>query len=149
MPASIPYAQIHGDDIDLNPGPNGDLEKCYFDGAITLNAGYATETKYRDYRGHNSAMTYVTPEFSVNAPLILKREASTFGQVVPGSGLSRAVIACAGDRGAHGFPMSPSDPGYFVVGPIAASVDLGQHRKYPLTAQLFGFAVTYAVNGGV
>lgn len=149
MAASIPYAVVHGDDIDLNPGPNGDLEKCYYDGAITLNAGYATETKMRNYQAHNAAITYVTPEFSVNCPLILKREAGTFGQVAPGTGLSRAIMACAGDRGAHGFPLAIGDPGYFVVGNIASSVDLGMHRKYPLAAQLFGFATTYAINGGV
>lgn len=149
MPANVPYALIHGTNLDTNPGPNGDLTSCYYDGAITFKPTHENKMRMRDYRGVNAAHLLTTPRFDLTAPVVLKREDSTFGNIHPGYGVSRAVVVCAGDRGGHGFPMDVNAPGYFIVGDINSSVELGSYRKLTLELELFGFSVTTAVNGGV
>lgn len=149
MPANVPSVIVHGTDIDLVVGPAGDLPKCYFDGAINIKASHAKKVKMTNYLAHNDAMSLATPEYMITAPVIIKRENGVIANAHPGMGLSRSVIACASDRGAHGFPMGLNDAGYFVLGDIDSGVEVGLHRKLKVEAELLFFSVTAPSAGGL
>lgn len=147
MPASVPSHLVHGNDIDLTVGPNAELSKCYYDGALEIKAGHSKKTEMLDYRAVTDAMVHATPNYSLSVPVIFKRENSALANAHPGTGFSRSFIACAGDRGGHAFPMDTAAPGYFIMGDITSTVEVGMHRKAKLELTLFGFGVTSGISG--
>lgn len=147
MPASIPSAVVHGDDIDTTLGPIADLTKCYFDGAVTFEAAYSAKQVIKDFNGHESAFVNATPTYSIKAPVIFKRETGTFATAHPGTGISRATVPVFADRVGHGFPADTGAAGYFMLGDMSSTIEVGQHRKCTLDLKLILFPITAAAAG--
>ena len=147
MPATVPSATVHGDDIDTVLGPIADLTKCYFDGALSFKAAYDAKQVIKDFNGVESAFVNSSPSYKIDAPVIFKRETGTFATAHPGTGISRATVPVFADRVGHGFPADTAAAGYFMLGDMDSSIEVGQHRKCKLSLQLILFPITAAAAG--